>query len=889
MHQRGSSTKFPRPGSVEPSGPGDPTEDEDSNTNESNISVVVRVRGMIPAEYNMGGRSCIEVEGNSVILKETEARPDDYLRVGKCRRRTYQYSHVFDHECQTSSIYHTTVANLVGAVMKGFNATVFAYGATGAGKTHTMLGSDSSVEPDGIMSLAAHDLFRRIHDNSDDGPRARVKCSFLEVYNENIYDLLVEPSNKDQGYMGNKDQSNNYLDLREDPIKGMIVSGLSWRDDICDASDIMELLHFGNKNRTCEPTDANQVSSRSHAVFCVILEQDITNADGEVGETEIAKLSMIDLAGSERASATNNRGIRLLEGANINRSLLSLANCITALSEKIPFVPYRDSKLTRLLKDSLGGNTRTVMIANVTPCHHQYEDSHNTLKYAQRATSIKTKSIKNVVSMISYATKYTDIIKDLREEIVNLKSKLVENEKSNANNSSQQRLSHIPSSDDIDYSMWEQQALEILDDRNDIRRGLSELIQRDRSLRMERSKYQIKLIESGDHKKIIEEVHRIDTQLKENENFRQSLQERLDKSIIRSKEIENELRNQVQTSELQHFLSSLYRLQAMEIEHVEVSEETRLTDLLIKQKDWESEKLKQQIILRDKIITEQASRLIGNIYTNGIADKENDILRERTLSNQEVVLSPQNNKYILKSPSIQPMVPTLPPIIKNIESQQKSLLHYPGFLLKKGLQDNNTSQNNDDNIIIPPTTNNNNPISSHVGTITRSVQNRNNYQQRNISDNKNYKGTSVTAEKQRRQIDKLCYPNYNNKRANNNHRRNEMITQYDNNYQYINKKRIVDRHQQSIKQYLPDTRTRVPKWKREMNIYLNPNTNNNQNNNNGRIRRGIRGLWKNNNDDIKKKVMIDDPDKKKNILRKLSTKMAGQNNQHPADVVPVSS
>merc|ERR1719245_2476252 len=133
---------------------------------------------------------------------------------------------------------------------------------------------------------------------------------------------------------------------------------------------------------------------------------------------------MIDLAGSERASVTQNKGIRMIEGANINRSLLALGNCITALSSAVSFVPYRDSKMTRLLKDSLGGNCRTAMIAAVSPHHLNYEDTHNTLKYASRAKNIKTKAVRNVVRVNCHVSKYTDIIKDLRGEIADLKAKL---------------------------------------------------------------------------------------------------------------------------------------------------------------------------------------------------------------------------------------------------------------------------------------------------------------------------------------------------------------------------------------------------------------------------------------------------------------------------------
>merc|ERR1719359_2206327 len=185
----------------------------------------------------------------------------------------------------------------------------------------------------------------------------------------------------------------------------------------------MSLLHQANRHRTTESTGANEVSSRSHAVLQVAIEQRERTAD-LVSEIQVGKLSMIDLAGSERASQTNNRGIRMIEGANINRSLLALGNCITALSSAVGFVPYRDSKMTRLLKDSLGGNCRTVMIANVSPCHLNFEDTHNTLKYANRAKNIKTKVARNIVSVNYHLSKYSEIIKELRGEVADLKTKL---------------------------------------------------------------------------------------------------------------------------------------------------------------------------------------------------------------------------------------------------------------------------------------------------------------------------------------------------------------------------------------------------------------------------------------------------------------------------------
>ena len=188
----------------------------------------------------------------------------------------------------------------------------------------------------------------------------------------------------------------------------------------------MNLLLMGNKRRTTEATNANQTSSRSHAVFQINVIK-VPHTKSTSVQTLTGKLSLIDLAGSQRGTVTENRGIRLMEGAKINRSLLALANCINALGDKNKkgfFVPYRDSKLTRLLKDSLGGNCKTVMIANISPASSQFEETINTLKYANRAKNIKTKALTNKKLVSIHISEYKNIINDLRLEIEQLKMKL---------------------------------------------------------------------------------------------------------------------------------------------------------------------------------------------------------------------------------------------------------------------------------------------------------------------------------------------------------------------------------------------------------------------------------------------------------------------------------
>ncbi|KAG7491242.1 hypothetical protein MATL_G00000970 [Megalops atlanticus] len=279
----------------------------------------------------------------------------------------------FDYSATQDEVYRATTKGLIEGLISGYNATVFAYGPTGCGKTYTMLGTDR--EP-GIYVRTLNDLFHAIEETSDD-MQYSVSMSYLEIYNEMIRDLL--------------NPSSGFLDLREDSKGEIQVAGITEVSTI-NAREIMELLVKGNKQRTQEPTAANQTSSRSHAVLQVAVRQQSRCRD-VLQEVRFARLFMIDLAGSERASQTQNRGQRLKEGAHINRSLLALGNCINALSEKNgnKYVNYRDSKLTRLLKDSLGGNSRTVMIAHISPASSAFEESRNTLTYADRAKSIRTR------------------------------------------------------------------------------------------------------------------------------------------------------------------------------------------------------------------------------------------------------------------------------------------------------------------------------------------------------------------------------------------------------------------------------------------------------------------------------------------------------------------
>lgn len=309
----------------------------------------------------------------------------------RVKDQTFGFDRVFDENTTQGDVYEATTKNLLDSVLDGYNATVFAYGATGCGKTHTITGT---AQQPGIIFLTMQELFEKVDDLQTD-KESEITLSYLEIYNETIRDLLAPGAGGRQGLM-----------LREDANQAVSVAGLSSHKPQ-NVQEVMDMVIRGNSYRTQSPTEANATSSRSHAVLQVNISLKDRNASVNEPVT-MATLSIIDLAGSERASATKNRGERLLEGANINKSLLALGSCINALCDprKKNHVPYRNSKLTRLLKFSLGGNCRTVMIVCVSPSSQHFDETQNTLRYANRAKNIQTKSVRNVYNVDRHVKDY---------------------------------------------------------------------------------------------------------------------------------------------------------------------------------------------------------------------------------------------------------------------------------------------------------------------------------------------------------------------------------------------------------------------------------------------------------------------------------------------------
>ncbi|KAH1111365.1 hypothetical protein GLYMA_04G145200v4 [Glycine max] len=369
------------------------------------ILVFVRVRPLAKKEMEAGSRCCVRIVDRRDVYLTEFASEKDYLRLKRLRGRHFAFDASFPDSATQQDVYSTTTSELVEAVLQGRNGSVFCYGATGAGKTYTMLGT---VESPGVMVLAIKDLFNKIRMRSYDGNHA-VHLSYLEVYNETVRDLL---------------SPGRPLVLREDK-QGIVAAGLT-QYRAYSTDEVMALLQQGNRSRTTEPTRANETSSRSHAILQVVVEYRVRDAAMNIIK-KMGKLSLIDLAGSERALATDQRTVRSLEGANINRSLLALSSCINALVEGKKHIPYRNSKLTQLLKDSLGGSCNTVMIANISPSNLAFGETQNTLHWADRAKEIRTKAINANEDLLPVPETETDqakLVLELQKENRELRMQL---------------------------------------------------------------------------------------------------------------------------------------------------------------------------------------------------------------------------------------------------------------------------------------------------------------------------------------------------------------------------------------------------------------------------------------------------------------------------------
>ncbi|XP_051984494.1 kinesin-like protein KIF1A isoform X7 [Xyrauchen texanus] len=380
----------------------------------ASVKVAVRVRPFNSREIGKDSKCIIQMSGNTTTIinpkqpKENKSFNFDYSYWSHTTPEDVNYA------CQ-KQVYKDIGEEMLLHAFEGYNVCIFAYGQTGAGKSYTMMGKQEK-DQEGIIPLLCEDLFTKISDNNVNSMSYSVEVSYMEIYCERVRDLL-NPKNK-----GN-------LRVREHPLMGPYVEDLS-KLAVTSYNDIQDLMDSGNKARTVAATNMNETSSRSHAVFNIIFTQ--KRHDGETDNTseKVSKISLVDLAGSERADSTGAKGTRLKEGANINKSLTTLGKVISALAEmdfapnknkkkkKVEsFIPYRDSVLTWLLRENLGGNSRTAMVAALSPADINYDETLSTLRYADRAKQIRCNAVIN-------EDPNNRLVRELKDEVARLKDLL---------------------------------------------------------------------------------------------------------------------------------------------------------------------------------------------------------------------------------------------------------------------------------------------------------------------------------------------------------------------------------------------------------------------------------------------------------------------------------
>ncbi|XP_016940801.3 kinesin-like protein KIF13A isoform X8 [Drosophila suzukii] len=376
------------------------------------IKVAVRVRPFNRREIELGTKCIVEMEKQQTILQN----PPPLEKIERKQPKTFAFDHCFyslnpedNNFASQETVFDAVGRGILDNAFQGYNACIFAYGQTGSGKSYTMMGSQESK---GIIPRLCDLLFSAIANKSTPELMYKVEVSYMEIYNEKVHDLLDPKPNKQS------------LKVREHNVMGPYVDGLS-QLAVTSYQDIDNLMTEGNKSRTVAATNMNAESSRSHAVFSVVLTQILTDQATGVSGEKVSRMSLVDLAGSERAVKTGAVGDRLKEGSNINKSLTTLGLVISKLADQSngkksgndKFVPYRDSVLTWLLKDNLGGNSRTVMVATISPSADNYEETLSTLRYADRAKRIVNHAVVN-------EDPNARIIRELRHEVETLRSML---------------------------------------------------------------------------------------------------------------------------------------------------------------------------------------------------------------------------------------------------------------------------------------------------------------------------------------------------------------------------------------------------------------------------------------------------------------------------------
>ena len=607
----------------------------------SSITVAIRIRPLNQKEVNLSSVEGIKVISTNSLLIANDSSINN-KKANQIKEQQFFFDYVFDKNTSQQKIYESTTKNLLPGIIEGFNATVFAYGATGSGKTYTMLGTSKEK---GIMPRSISDLFKLL--NNKKSKVFTMKVSYIEIYNEIIRDLLLD---------------GNIIDIHEDPVKGVFLQGAN-EIEVENTENFYDILYSGNKNRTIGSTNNNETSSRSHAVLRIILD----NKDNNSNDIISGKFILVDLAGSEKTNSNlninnnssnnsnNKNNVRQNEGSNINKSLLALGVCINALASKNKFIPWRNSKLTRILKESLGGNSRIVMISTVSPSLYTIDETMNTLVYSNRAKNIQTIIKKNVISSLDHDTqvnKYDEIISNLTAELEGLRHQLAEKthkkhllpkkELSSPNImiSGGSKMEKLSKEINSHFNEERRYKIEILETRKNINSLMANIKDKEFTLYKLMNKQEInksssaktvlkqnylknnQKLSSVKEKEIKSQINKINEQLLNQKNALTNIEDRYNEIKARRSSLENAIAKYGSSMNLnsnsnsykentQNFnaLQYLYQSYVLEISNLENDYLRKKSLNEIRSKDIKIQKLVEQLKIRDEYISQEKKQL----------------------------------------------------------------------------------------------------------------------------------------------------------------------------------------------------------------------------------------------------------------------------------------
>ena len=522
------------------------SQSNNNNSNdEENITCYVRCRPLNSRELEINA-NCIEIskDKTSITLKNNE--------------HNYIYDKIFPAETDQETIFKEIGLPLLKKFLSGYNSTIFAYGQTGTGKTHTIIGPLESLFDDknenfGLIPNILNFLFGQKEEAKKiiiESSKEKVKkveynlsCSCIEIYNEQLIDLLNNNSQFDK--------ADEILKIREDPKKGMYIENLT-ELEIDSAKKAKELLISGFKNRHVASTSMNRESSRSHLIYTLFL-----STEFEIGEGVIvmrsSRMHLVDLAGSERQKYTNTQGQRIKEAGNINKSLSILGNVINAVIEfnegKTKFVPFRDSKLTYYLKDSIGGNSKTVIIGNISQSYIQISETQSTLNFIQRAKMIKNKAkiIENVNDIVKMLQNEIKALKQTNEELnKKVEELLKENEDQKKNMeliSKKNKSIHSKKTRDIEDKIRQELVSEFRKKKNSNISSSKDISQENEIQNLSN------LVKKSDLKQLFEKInHVLSFEDEINENFKfldMNNVSSIEKFLVQKEIYSNEIKNQI--------------------------------------------------------------------------------------------------------------------------------------------------------------------------------------------------------------------------------------------------------------------------------------------------------------------------------------------------------